>query len=731
MTKRTAFLRRIALACSALFALTILASSTSAGAQGSISVSVNSFNETADYASENFGDPWDFSNAEDLPLVPGLNYINTTNESISGGTLQFDTAGQGMAFLTKSWEPSGVSWGRDGFDYPIDADRFSHVSIRMLNSNVDPIASAVYWFDCGQLLSECQGGSRFRIDPGWNTYVIPLVNDLSPSLTTDWAGDIAGFSIVLSSAPGSVDVDWIRLYEPATDPVVDTGTVSNSADVYWDGDTNLANNTPSNRNWGVVGRTTDGKVTFPASAYPPGNYRFYTDSNTTYSAPLEINERPRPIVIDPDIEGGADYAATVRGDAWDMNQSSDIAFTANVANGSFAGGVYTANSTNDDSQITFPVPAARIDPNRWHRFVADVYFAGNFSLKAEPDGGMNGRIIWRLGNGNYRVTDDLVVEPGWNHIVVDLAELDGSDIEGSYADTWTTGGMPDQFRFDPTEDPAARLFKIDQIRLNEDDKGDGEFSIRFEDDAWEAGTTAKIYADTNNSGYNGTLIGDVTMTAGVNTFNWIPAVTGTRWIHIEVTDPDGATASSYSTGPVQVTAAPPSVCDGMVATHVGTPGDDNMYGTPGDDVMFGLGGNDSIRGLAGNDIICGGPGNDRVYGGSGDNVLYGEQGIDKMRAGIDSDILWGGDDRDFLKGGHGDDIIYGEGGSDRLRGSVGNDDVRGGNDNDVMWGGPGDDVLRGAAGNDILKGSAGTDVCYGGPGADTAHETCDTQNGFP
>ena len=46
-------------------------------------------------------------------------------------------------------------------------------------------------------------------------------------------------------------------------------------------------------------------------------------------------------------------------------------------------------------------------------------------------------------------------------------------------------------------------------------------------------------------------------------------------------------------------------CNGVVATRVGTAGNDTLMGTTGPDVIVGFDGNDTIYGLGGNDLLCG------------------------------------------------------------------------------------------------------------------------------
>jgi len=105
-----------------------------------------------------------------------------------------------------------------------------------------------------------------------------------------------------------------------------------------------------------------------------------------------------------------------------------------------------------------------------------------------------------------------------------------------------------------------------------------------------------------------------------------------------------------------------SVCDSIVATITGTPGDDTLIGTPGDDVINGRGGNDITNGRGGNDIICGRGGDDTITGGGGADQIHGGSGTDTINGNGGADVI---------DGGSGDDIINGDGGADTLYGSAG------------------------------------------------------------
>ena len=154
-------------------------------------------------------------------------------------------------------------------------------------------------------------------------------------------------------------------------------------------------------------------------------------------------------------------------------------------------------------------------------------------------------------------------------------------------------------------------------------------------------------------------------------------------------------------------AADAKLCDGLVATIVGTTGNDVLIGTSGPDVIRALDGNDLIDGGGGDDVICGDDGGDTIHGGDGNDRLLGGRG---------DDFLDGGDGNDFLSAGNGADQLLGGNGADELRGSVGAD---------ILLGGSGNDLLKGEADDDTLRGDGGTDVCNGGTGTDSA-VTCET-----
>ena len=186
------------------------------------------------------------------------------------------------------------------------------------------------------------------------------------------------------------------------------------------------------------------------------------------------------------------------------------------------------------------------------------------------------------------------------------------------------------------------------------------------------------------------------------------------------------------------------MCDGHLATIVGTEGNDHLAGTEGDDIIALLGGGDFLHSRGGNDIVCSTGGGFQIWLGSGDDRLilegeagggqaFGEGGDDYMSANFG--MLDGGSGNDeliaqqpgmFLVGGLDDDVLrlLGKGkakggrGNDRIIGSAGPDEIHGGDGDDVLLGKAGDDFIDGGYGDDRLIGGRGADKLLGQHGVD-------------
>jgi Ca2+-binding RTX toxin-like protein len=79
------------------------------------------------------------------------------------------------------------------------------------------------------------------------------------------------------------------------------------------------------------------------------------------------------------------------------------------------------------------------------------------------------------------------------------------------------------------------------------------------------------------------------------------------------------------------------LCNGQVATLVGTGGNDVLRGTSSRDIINALGGNDRIYGMGGSDILCGSGGRDQLFGEGGNDLLNGGSDVDRCDGGSGTD----------------------------------------------------------------------------------------------
>lgn len=161
-------------------------------------------------------------------------------------------------------------------------------------------------------------------------------------------------------------------------------------------------------------------------------------------------------------------------------------------------------------------------------------------------------------------------------------------------------------------------------------------------------------------------------------------------------------------------------CGGVLATIVGTPGDDNVIDTPADDVIATLAGDDRVVALrGGDDVICGGSGDDTILGRSGNNEIDGGPGDDNIAGGPGVDVISAGPGDDSIVAQAGDDTIDAGPGDDHVNAGSGSDAIDGGPGNDNIGAGPGDDIVDAGPGNDTISGGSGDDAISAGPGDDT------------
>ncbi len=538
----------------------------------------------ADYFEENWSDGLDYANPEDMntqPMTPsevGGNFHGhgmvagpgLYNGSVANGVASFSAEVGGWYDLAPYMAGALHIRKFDAAAKPINADRYKRLQARIYASA--PTLSALFWFPTAGAAQ--QGVEFIQLAQGWQTIDIPIENKQGNAA---WAGMLDGLRYYPNFSSGGVvnfQFDWVRFATPATGLTV---TVGAGGAVSWDTDQNPGNNGGANTQFAAP--TGPGTVAFPALA--PGTYYAYqtNGTGTTYSAPVTVHPQPLPVILDPDVTGGEDFATAVRHDPWDFSQPTDVfsCYSAYCSVNSGAGVLNGAPAGPElgDPRVALPL-AGPIDATKYHHLSFRAGYGGTWGLAGEPGGGMVARFIWSVPDGNggetHSDSDDIIMYPGdFETVSVDLKTSPPNAInDQGAANQLGWGGPASQqitgVRFDPHEDPGGRSWALDYVTLAANDRGSPRFNVRFQDKGWKPGTTADIYVDSDGSGYNGTKIGNaVPVTAGVNTFDWglqdhlgnaLPP--GTYWVYIVLHDPLGGTGQSYSTGQVDMPAQPAS-----------------------------------------------------------------------------------------------------------------------------------------------------------------------------
>src|SRR4051794_21171583 len=249
---------------------------------------------------------------------------------------------------------------------------------------------------------------------------------------------------------------------------------------------------------------------------------------------------PQPRFLSPSRSGGTDYATAVRGDAWDFNESTDVAGASGVSL-AVGGGVLNATNTDGDPAIELPLGPSPVDGTRYHRLVFGITYDGPFGLSGDPGGGMVARLIWQFAGHPefFQDSQDIVVYPGTHVYEVDLATNPPSDAtdEGNNPRIGGINQFISSVRFDPNEDPGPRHVGLDFVRLAADN--DNTTPIQFFDAAWKAGETVDLYAAPNRDSCTGTAIATgVPVGQAVNQVAW-PAgfPEGSYWVCGRFHDP--------------------------------------------------------------------------------------------------------------------------------------------------------------------------------------------------
>lgn len=540
----------------------------------------------ADYADETLLDRWDMDKRTDLGWrifnTVELPLSNLTNTTFQNGIFSADTTGSDPNItILDSGYPGSCFLGKIGTNFPINADKYTILVLRMsLELSQTQPWGQLFWSKNTIYPKSTTSGSFF-VKNGWNIYYLNIPNLGVAAGSDTWDGDIDSLRIDPTLASGTnIKIDWIRLVENSAlqeRTIIWTG--SGSVDIYLDNDSNAANG-----NLGLLAEDINGtnSFTFLAGGLHPGDYyvAIAPANTTTYSYSsgyYHINDVPIFSFTQPSAEGSTtDFITVATGDPWDMSNTADVEHTENLASSQFTAinyenlagtpffnqNVYKASSItgagNGDPIVFFlhflyRGATYRIDTTKYHNLVFKMGIDGTQSV---VDGSI-ARVIWRNKNETVEnVSEDIIIRhlPGrWvmNKIIVDMNTLPIEAGAGSPSHSGWNGEL-DSFRIDPHEFSETRQFFFDDIKLTADIKADTSYTIEWTLIDSDHTPSVSLYYDTNNSGYDGTLIAaDIATTPG--TGSYLADVSGISpgryWLYAVVSDGINQNRA-YASGPL-------------------------------------------------------------------------------------------------------------------------------------------------------------------------------------
>ena len=255
------------------------------------------------------GDPWDFSNDEDVPPIMMVGTEGSFGISVASGLLNVDAQAGSTIKLVRSWGAE-LPWGRDGLLRPIDAGIYSHLSFSM--NLAEKRNMAVQFFNDAGLTCLIP----FTTEAGWLTHDIDLTSPGLPGCQTSWTGKIIRLQLIAGGGfPGAsrfpIQLDWVRLHRantPANPVSAPTVRVTSPSEV---GGADYA--TVSGNPWDFAGPddiVTVGDITngsFDGASYNGTTFRNDSFVELPLRTPL-IPDRYHRATVDVCYGGGFSFA---------------------------------------------------------------------------------------------------------------------------------------------------------------------------------------------------------------------------------------------------------------------------------------------------------------------------------------------------------------------------------------------------------------------------------------
>lgn len=465
---------------------------------------------SGDYATEEFGDPWDFSNPEDWDPQARAESPGAVG-SVSGGTLKFDQTSPAGGVLIGSahYGNEALQWGRSTWLHPIDTNAYVTLSFRLFEPS-RPDALGVELFTCGGTVAACDthlNAPGNQLASGWNTYSLALPAGLKV------------YSILIVPGPNQrsgFELDWVRV---------------------------------TRAGGGISPLSTGGSEPIPV----------VIDPNRGGGSDYATAVRGKAWTFDD----GSDIAAT--NDLTGVSYSAGVMHACNVNNdpaivlamgAPLNASVYNRVNARVWYDGAFGLADARgggmVARLQWHIIGTNGYQISQ-DIVVYP--GWNDIDLPMLTSPPSAVTEpDIGLGIGWVGMI-DEVRFDFHEDRG------TRCVALDSFAI-RAADEARPSFTI---RYRDDARGTATPA---------PGTTAEIFLDPSFGTFAGTRIGNgLAVANGENTFAWhggsVPKGTYYPWVRL--TDPAGHVSSAYASGPLVYSGVAPLAARSITSTPSGAP----------------------------------------------------------------------------------------------------------------------------------------------------------------
>lgn len=275
---------------------------------------------------------------------------------------------------------------------------------------------------------------------------------------------------------------------------------------------------------------------------------------------LTVNAAPSFDFIQPDAKGGADFAATVLGDPWNMDTTTDIAYVEAITGARFYtdteeynrhGDFFCASNEegNDDPyQVSFSDTkgtGSLIDATRFKNATVQFYVD-------RPQDVVNGSVLRLIGlnltrdGGTFSYIngdDTFYGGQSWETITQDMTDWKLEELIHPNPPAKPWDGNMNEFRADIHEFLTSTRFCIDRIELRADHESDTEYTIAYSlSDADSAESDVKVsffYSTTAGATSGGTAIAsdlDLTEDTRLVSFNTSQLANGTYYLYAVISD---------------------------------------------------------------------------------------------------------------------------------------------------------------------------------------------------